>query len=40
MESFSKKIAEEKAASLLNVKKSDVIAIQKNRSSNSTTTYL
>lgn len=40
MESFTKKIAEEKAASLLNVKKSDVIAIQKNRSSNSTATYL
>jgi len=38
MESFTKKLAEEKAASLLNVGKSDVVAVVKNRQG--TTTYV
>ena len=37
MESFTKKIAEEKAAALLNVKKSDVVAVVKNRNYGSST---
>ena len=37
MESFTKKIAEEKAASLLNVGKSDVVAVVKNKQYGSTT---
>ena len=37
MESFTKKIAEEKAATLLNVNKSDVVAVVKNRNYGSST---
>lgn len=37
MESFTKKLAEEKAASLLNVGKSDVVAVVKNKQYGSTT---
>ena len=37
MESFTKKIAEEKAAALLNVNKSDVVAVVKNRNYGSST---